>query len=118
MVTTLLLLQLLAAEVTREGPPPASTQSREQVRLRAGVHFAMAGAYSGAAIGFGPGLSAELGATFSDRFSLSGRLTIGTIFIVSVATLGLAFDVALSDRVTVGIASNTAASCRRAPLRR
>ncbi|MDP1828944.1 MAG: hypothetical protein Q8L48_37125 [Archangium sp.] len=93
---TLLLLQLASGQ-------PSSTEAREAPRVRAGIHFAVAAAFSGFAPGMGPGLSTELGATLEDRYSLVARLTVGTIFVVSVATLGLGFDLALSERLSLGV---------------
>lgn len=91
----LLLLQLASL--------PVSTEAREAPRVRAGIHFAVAGAFSGFAPGLGPGFSADLGATIGDRYSLVARLTIGTIVVVSVATLGLGFDFALTERLSLGV---------------
>ncbi|MDP3156667.1 MAG: hypothetical protein Q8N23_28605 [Archangium sp.] len=95
MLTTVLLMQLAAGEVPLE--------VREQARVRGGIHFAVTGAVSGHAVGFGPGLSAELGATFADRFSAVVRGTVGTIRVSTVATIGLGLDYAFSDRWSLGI---------------
>lgn len=105
MWSALLLLQLASVEGVGSGPA-SSEVSREAPRLHAGVHFAITGAFSGAAPGFGPGVSTELGATFADRYALSARLTVGTIVVLTVATVGLAFDVALSDRLSLGLAAS------------
>ena len=95
MLTTVLLMQLAAGEVALE--------VREQTRVRGGIHFAVAFAFSGFAIGFGPGLSAEVGATFADRFSAVVRLTGGTIIKSNVITIGVGLDYAFSDRWSLGI---------------
>lgn len=107
MTAVLLLLQLASVgEVGSAMPPlePSSEAARLAPRIHAGVHFTIAGAFSGAAPGVGPGVSTELGATFADRYAVSARLTVATIVVASVATVGLAFDVALSDRVSLGLA--------------
>jgi hypothetical protein len=94
MMTSLLLLHLASA--------PVAPEAREELRVRAGVHFAVAAGFSGFARGIGPGFSAELGATFADRYSLVVRVTIGTILIVGVSTVGIGFDVALSEQWSLG----------------
>lgn len=109
MTAVLLLLQLASVgEVGGAMPPlePSSEAARLAPRIHAGVHFTIAGAFSGAAPGVGPGVSTELGATFADRYAVSARLTVATIVVASVATVGLAFDVALSDRVSLGLAAS------------
>ncbi len=95
MLTTVLLMQLAAGDVPLE--------VREQARVRGGIHFAVTGAVSGHAVGFGPGLSAELGATFADRFSAVVRATFGTILVGTVATIGLGLDYVFSDHWSLGI---------------
>lgn len=109
MMTMLLLLQLASVDGVGSAVPPfepTTEAARLAPRIHAGVHFTIAGAFSGAAPAVGPGISAELGATFADRYALSARLTVATIVVVSVATVGLAFDVALSDRVSLGLAAS------------
>ncbi|MDP1824259.1 MAG: hypothetical protein Q8L48_13480 [Archangium sp.] len=102
MLTMLLLGQLVAGDGTGTGPAPIPEEVREAPRIRGGVHFAVAGGFSGFAPGFGPGLCLEVGATFADRYSLVARATVGTIVVANVGSIALGVDVALWERVSLG----------------
>lgn len=115
ILTALVLVQLCAGETTGssgaletrgsasgEAVPHAA---REALRLRAGIHLVGAAALSGFAGGVGPGVSAELGGLVDDRYSLVARATLATILVATVATLGLGFDAALSERFSLGVAA-------------
>jgi hypothetical protein len=116
MLTTVLVVLLGAGEGVSVAPevqgdaagPVVSVEDREAVRLRGAIHFAVAGGFSGFAPGVGPGFSAELGATWADRFSLSVRGTVGTIVSLSIVMAGVAFDAALGERFSVGVAPSFA----------
>lgn len=114
-LTALVLLHLCAGAATGssssfetrgsasgEAVPQAA---REALRLRAGIHLVGAAALSGFAGGVGPGVSAELGGLLDDRYSLVARATLATILVATVATLGLGFDAALSERFSLGVAA-------------
>jgi hypothetical protein len=106
MLSTLLLMQLCAVGSEKTVAAESVSESREALRLRAGIHLVGGIAVSGFAVGLGPGLSAELGAIAEDRFSLVARLTLATILVTNVATIGLGFDAALSERLSLGVATS------------
>jgi hypothetical protein len=95
MLTTMLVLAL--------GAPPMTDQ-RSTTRVRAGIAAAATAGYAlgNDAVGYGPGLSAELGATVADKFSLVMRVTMGTLHVGTV-TAGVALDIAFSDRCSFGV---------------
>jgi hypothetical protein len=99
MLTTLLLMQLCAGDVS---------ESREETRLRASAQFALAAGLSGPALGFGPGGSLEIGAVFADRFSVVLRTTMGISVIANLLMAGLGFDFAISDRFSLGVTPSIA----------
>jgi hypothetical protein len=77
---------------------------RAEGRLRGGIALSGSGAlgFATGARGFGPGLSAEFGGSWSDRYSLAVRLTIGTILLAGYVSAGLEFDLAVSEHVMLG----------------
>lgn len=99
MLTTVLLLQLCAVDVA---------EAREQVRTRAGIHGAFVAGLSGYSPGLGPGVSAEIGSTWADRFSFGVRATLGTIVLVGIVMGGVVLEVALSDRFSLGVTPSIA----------
>ena len=102
---TVLLLQLVCADGRGEPAPSVPVGAREAPRVRAAVGFIVASGlgFRSTAVGFGPGLTAELGATFGDRFSVVARASLGTILMASSATAGVGVDLALSDRWSLGL---------------
>jgi hypothetical protein len=104
MLTTVLLL-LASVEGRGELPPPIESSAREVTRVRAGLGFIVAAGvgFRGRVVGFGPGVSLELGATFVDRVSIVARASLGTIFIASSGTVGVGVDLALSERWSLGL---------------
>lgn len=102
MLTVLVVMQLAAGDGRGEGPSPVTAAERHETRLRGAVHLAGAVGFSGYAAGVGPGFSAELGATWQDTTSLVVRLTVCTIVLVQLSSLGVGLDFALSDHVSLG----------------
>ncbi|MBL8922564.1 MAG: hypothetical protein JNJ54_27175 [Myxococcaceae bacterium] len=98
----LVTLSLLTADPTFVGEHLET--SRAEGRLRGGIALSGSAAlgFATGARGFGPGLSAEFGGSWADRYSLAARLTIGTILVVGYLSAGLEFDLALSEHVMLG----------------
>ncbi|MER2561629.1 MAG: hypothetical protein ABTQ32_12960 [Myxococcaceae bacterium] len=92
-MTTLLLSVLLAA-------------STDEVRLEPRLHTAIGPALtvgrSDWSIGYGLGLSADLGVVLQDLLVLTSRLTWGTTLQRDAGTLGLSVDLLLGERWSVG----------------
>lgn len=82
--------------------PIIEANQRQAPRLHGAVGLVAGGAFTNYAIGFGAGINGDIGVTLGDRAIFSARMSLATSVILAVASLGLAFDYALNDHLTLG----------------
>ena len=110
MLTLAFVAMLGAVDSIEAVSPDPSTvlQSRESVRVRGGIAFAGQLGHSFALNKQFPGLglSAEVGATFIDRYALAARLTFTTIGLLTSLGAGLELDLILNERFMLGVGAS------------
>lgn len=96
------VLAVLAASGGEVTQAQDLSATREATRFHAAVGVVGTFGFGGFTLGGGPGLTGELGVTVQDRSTFAVRGSLGTVLLLTAASLGVSWDYALSDRWSLG----------------